>query len=128
MSVASPGSAPQVAYGKSDHPDAKTCVDGTGVGPGESLPTGNKCEPDKKGQLWDWDPDTKLLRNEGTGLCVDSMRHDAVNYPQAAKDNRWPVSMQQCGKSEKQKLDISFVSLDESLQAGKDKRAARAAH
>lgn len=116
----------RVAYGKSDHPDAKTCVDGTGVKPGEPLPTGNKCEPDNKGQLWDWDPSTKLLRNEGTGLCVDSMRHDTAVYPQAAKENRWPVSMQQCGKSAKQKLDISFVSLDESLLAGKNKRAARA--
>jgi hypothetical protein len=113
-------------YGKSDKPGDKTCVDGDGVDPGKPLMS-RKCVEGAAGQQWIHDNATGFLRNAKTGLCLDTMRLDREVYPEAGKQQF--VSMQPCGKSRLQALDITIVSLEESVKAVEDsaKRSAKRA-
>mmetsp|Transcript_6635 Transcript_6635/g.17074 ORF Transcript_6635/g.17074 Transcript_6635/m.17074 type:complete len:653 (-) Transcript_6635:296-2254(-) len=114
----------RVAYGKSDKPGDKTCVDGTDVNVGEPL-VSRKCADKAVGQQWRYDAVTGHLVNLKSNLCVDTMKLDARVYPDAAKQRF--VSVQPCGKSAKQALDVTFVSLEESIKAAEGQRKAAAA-
>ena len=117
-------SSPLDRYGKSDKPGDKTCVDGDGVEPGKPLMS-RKCVDGAAGQQWSHDNVTGFLKNAKTGLCLDTMRLDHEAYPEAGKQKY--VSMQPCGKSAKQAMDITFVSLEESVKAVEEsaKRSAQ---
>eukprot|EP00040_Diaphanoeca_grandis_P032287 m.195372 g.195372 ORF g.195372 m.195372 type:complete len:517 (+) comp32566_c0_seq1:789-2339(+) len=106
----------RVQWGKSDHPDAKTCVDASGLKPGDAVPTNNQCVPGNKGQLWVYDKKFMRFFNEGTGLCLDPMRFDKQTYPEITSTQH-PVSMQPCGKSAGQQFDVTYVSIEEALHS-----------
>lgn len=116
----------RVAYGKSDRPGEKTCVDGRGVKAGEPL-VATKCRANDAGQHWTYNNQTRLLRNSLTNLCVDTMQFDSQTYPEAAKrKSKQAVSVQPCGNSKVQQLDITLVSLEESVSAVERRRGQRA--
>ena len=103
-------------YGKSDKPGDKTCVDGAGVAEGQPL-LSRKCIEGAMSQQWLYNNATGFLQNAETKLCLDTMRLDPEAYPDAARSKQQFVSVQPCGKSSKQALDITLVSLEESVKA-----------
>lgn len=97
----------RVSYGHSDRD--KICLDGSTAKEGDMV-VQKPCNPMNIGQEWDYDAsETKHLMNRLTKLCLDPMRFDYHTYPQTKGKNDWPVSMQPCGKSEDQRLGISFI-------------------
>lgn len=91
-------------------------MDGAGVAAGQPL-VSRKCIEGAMSQQWLYSNTTGFLQNAETKLCLDTMRFDAEVYPDAARSRQQFVSLQPCGKSSKQALDITLVSLEESVKA-----------
>jgi len=93
----------------------KLCVDANGRKAGDPVLM-KKCIDGDKGQKWRWDETNGWFVSQLTGLCLDSMRFDPELYPQTKRDNKFPVSMQPCGKSQRQKLEIWRVDVEENAK------------
>jgi hypothetical protein len=82
-----------------------------------------KCIANSTAQLWDYDDKTQHLVNRETKLCLDPMRFDRKNYPDAYGQHAWAVHMQPCGKSIHQRVEITFIDVDANSKAAENKRA-----
>jgi hypothetical protein len=78
---------------------------------------------DAKGQQWTFDKENKRFFNVRTKLCMDSMRFDKKTYPEAQRDNKYPITMQPCGKSTGQRLELWRVDVEENAKHANVKRS-----
>ena len=105
--------------------DAKvtTCVDGTDRYKNAAVLV-KECDDDALGQKWQYNTGSKRFMNMATNLCLDPMRYDHSTYPEVgrgAKNAKWPVMMQPCGKSELQRIVITVVDTQASEKAAESK-------
>eukprot|EP00041_Stephanoeca_diplocostata_P006416 m.84305 g.84305 ORF g.84305 m.84305 type:complete len:601 (+) comp16351_c0_seq41:497-2299(+) len=98
----------------------KLCTDGGGLKAGDPVKM-VKCR-NTTSQLWDYDNVTMHLVNRETKLCLDPMRFDKATYPAAFRKNEYPVSMQPCGKSEHQKVVITYIDVEASKAVAEKKK------
>eukprot|EP00039_Didymoeca_costata_P013168 m.196146 g.196146 ORF g.196146 m.196146 type:complete len:90 (+) comp15694_c0_seq35:84-353(+) len=75
-----------------------------------------KCVEGSQKQQWRYDKENKHLVSVSSGLCMDPMRFDGKIHPNAFKKNKWPVSLQPCGKSEHQKVILWEVDVEENAK------------
>ena len=77
----------------------------------------------QQSQQWAFDKEKGFVSKD-TGLCLDPMKFDADRYPAAHRQAKWPVSLQPCGASAWQKLEVRFVDIQENVAAAEKRMHA----